>query len=112
MRHSQDLKKRVLQFIADGGSKAEAARRFTVHRSTIFIWVKQPLDHQPRKPGPTGSYKFDRQALRKLVEEQPDLLLKEMAAQFVVTVNTIHHALKQMGISRKKNTDVQTKAEI
>ncbi len=112
MRHSQDLKRRVLQFMADGGSKAEAARRFTVHRSTIFIWLKQPSDHQPKKTGPRNSYKFDREALRQLIEKQPDLLLREMAAQFGVSVNTVHHALKRMRISRKKNTDIQTKTEI
>ena len=102
MRYSQDLKQRVLQFIAAGGSKVEASRHFDVHRSTVFVWVKQPEDHQFKKPGPTGSYKLDRQALRQLIETQPELRLKEMAEKLGVSINTIRHALKQMGIVRKK----------
>ena len=36
MAYSTDLRKRVLDFIEAGGKKAEAARRFSVERSTIY----------------------------------------------------------------------------
>jgi hypothetical protein len=37
-----------------------------------------------------------------MVKKQPDLLLKELVAHFGVSLNTIRHALKCMGFSRKK----------
>ena len=39
MAYSTDLRKRVLDFIENGGKKAEAARRFNVARSTIDRWL-------------------------------------------------------------------------
>ena len=35
MRYSTDLRKRVVDFIKAGGSKAEASRRFSITRATI-----------------------------------------------------------------------------
>ena len=39
MAYSIDLRKRVLDFIHNGGKKAEAARRFSVDRTTIYRWL-------------------------------------------------------------------------
>ena len=52
MAYSTDLRKRVLGFIETGGKKAEAARRFSVNRSTIYRWLaaKDPTARQ--KTGP------------------------------------------------------------
>lgn len=36
MSYGKDLRKRVLDFVAEGGSKAEAARRFRIHPSTVY----------------------------------------------------------------------------
>ena len=36
MAYSLDLRKRVLAFIAAGGSKTQASQRFSVARSTLF----------------------------------------------------------------------------
>ncbi|MDR0234060.1 MAG: transposase, partial [Zoogloeaceae bacterium] len=63
MAYSKDLRRRVLEFVANGGSKAESARRFNVSNSAVFSWLKLPPDHQPGTPGPKGSRKYDREAL-------------------------------------------------
>lgn len=107
MAYSEDLRKRVLSFVARGGSKAEAARCFEVHLRTVFLWLGQGAEHQRGKPGPTTSRKFSRDELATMVKRQPDLLLKELAAHFGVSLNTIRHALIQMGFSRKKNAAVR-----
>jgi transposase len=39
MRCSQDLRKRVIDFVRGGGSKAEAARRFPVSRASGYNWT-------------------------------------------------------------------------
>lgn len=108
MAYSEDLRKRVLSFVARGGSKAEAARCFEIHLRTVFLWLKQGEGHQRSKPGPTTSHKFSRDELAAMVKQQPDLLLKELAAHFHVSLNAIRHALTQMGFSRKKNTAVRS----
>jgi transposase-like protein len=103
MAYSNDLKQRVLEFVAAGGGKSEAARRFSVARSTVFVWLDEPEDHVPGKPGPKTGRKIDRDKLRQAVQEQPDLMLKELARRFDASINGISCSLKAMGMSRKKN---------
>ena len=110
MAYSKDLRTRVLDFIKAGGKKVQAASHFNVCRATVFNWLAQPDDHQPHRPGPKSSYKFDRQQLREEIQQQPDRLLKELAASRGVSVNTISHALKKMGITRKKKRCTTSKA--
>jgi putative transposase len=107
MAYSEDLRQRVLHYVDTGGSKTQAAQLFQVGLRTVHVWQSQGSQHQRGKPGPRGSRKFDRNELAKMVQKQPDLLLKEMAARLGVSINTVHHALKCMGISRKKNTAVR-----
>jgi transposase-like protein len=103
MAYSNDLKQRVLDFVAAGGGKSEAARRFSVARSTVFVWIDEPADHVPGRPGPKAGHKIDRQQLRQAVQAQPDLMLKELAQRFDASVNGISRSLMAMGLSRKKN---------
>lgn len=102
MAYSEDLKQRVLSFVAAGGSKKEAARLFAVARSTVFVWLGQPPDHQRRKPGPRTGHKIDRAKLAQLIEAQPDLLQREMAQLMGVSRNGISRALMAMKVTRKK----------
>jgi transposase len=104
MAYSEDLKRRVLAFVAAGGSKCQAARVFSLGRATIYIWLGQPPDHQRGKPGPKSGHKIDRAKLARLIQQQPDLLLREMAQLMGdVSINGISCALKAMGVTRKKN---------
>ncbi|MCL2022355.1 MAG: IS630 transposase-related protein [Betaproteobacteria bacterium] len=47
MAYSKDFRCLVLDFVANGGSKAEAARRFGISRQSVFDWLKHPPDHKP-----------------------------------------------------------------
>ena len=102
MTYSTDLRTRTLSFIKEGGTKAEAARRFDVARSTIFTWLKQSEQHKAGKPGPKSSWKFDQDALVQEVLLYPDKQLTELASSRGVSTNTIARVLKRMGITRKK----------
>jgi putative transposase len=107
MAYSEDLKQRVLAYIATGGSKSQAARLFSVMRSTVYVWLGQPPDHQKGKPGPKTGHKIDRNKLAELIQEQPDLLQREMAQIMGVSANGISRALMVIGITHKKNTTVR-----
>jgi len=52
MRYSMDGRKRVLDFIQQGGRKAEASRRFQVSRTAIYQWLAAPDPLTYEKPGP------------------------------------------------------------
>ena len=58
MAYSTDLRKSVLDFIETGGRKAEAARRFTVARSTIDKWLnaEDPFARKKNRPQKNESH--------------------------------------------------------
>ena len=104
MAHSTDLRTRVLQFIKNGGSKTEAAKRFSVSRTAIYRWLhaKDPLT--PGKPGPRKPRLLDPTALAEHVKVHPDQTLKEHARHFGVSPACVAYGLKRLGYTRKKNT--------
>jgi transposase len=106
MRCSQDLRKRVIDFVRGGGSKTEAARRFQVSRASVYNWTNAPDGLAYQRPGPKGPRRLDWQALRQEVATHPDRTQQERARQFGVSRHCIWQALQQMKLSRKKNAGV------
>ena len=102
MTYSVDLRQRVVAFVREGGSKAEAARRFDVSRSAVYDWLNretlEPKAHGRRRR------KLDWEALKADVKARPDALLRERAERFDVHHSSIAYALGQMKITVKKNT--------
>lgn len=107
MRCSSDIRDRVLDFVEAGGSKAEAARRFQVSARSVFYWLKQGRDYVVSRPGPRDARKTDRNKLIKIVEAHPDIMLKELSERLEVSINAVHHSLKVLGYTRKKNGTLQ-----
>jgi transposase len=106
MRCSKDIRKRVLAFVASGGSKAEAARRFEVGEASVYRWLK-PGGLEHKRPGPLRAHKLDWEALRRHVEKYDDLTQAERARHFGVSRFCIWNALKKLGLTRKKNDGLQ-----
>ena len=105
MRYSLDLRKRVLDFITDGGNKVSAASRtFQISRRCIYNWLnaEDPLAY--KKPGPQGSRSLDAAALKQHVADFPDATQKERATHFGVSKHCIWYTLKKLNITRKKNS--------
>lgn len=94
-----------MAYALSGGSKAEAARRYGVSRGCVFAWLKRDRLAGDR-PGPRCAHKVDMDALRQAVDHEPDVMGKELAAQFGVRPSTICYALKRLKISRKKNMGI------
>jgi len=110
MAHSIDLRARVVAYVRGGGSKAEAARRFSVGRSQVYAWLQRGDKLAAQKPGPKGAHKLPAEQLARAVQAQPDLCLHELARQFGVCVSTVHYGLKRLRITRKKNFSVHGKS--
>lgn len=106
MPYSIDLRERVVAFCREGGGKTEAARRFGIHRLTVYNWL-EAKSLEPKPPPKRRKRKLDWEALRKDVERRPDRMLKERAEAFGVAVNAIWYALQEMKISNKKNLSVR-----
>lgn len=93
-----DLRERVISFVKEGGSRAEAARRFKVGLRTIYYWQHKEAS---AKPGPKAP-RINTQALAKAAKARPDALLDELAAEFGVHPATIWRRLRALGLTQKK----------
>ena len=102
MAYSTDLRKRVLDFINEGGSKAAAERTFSVSRRTIYNWLEAEDALAYQKPGPKGPRHIDYDALQQHVADFPDSTLAERAEHFGVSKYGIFYALSKLNITRKK----------
>jgi transposase len=107
MSYSSDLRKSVLDFLNNGGSKAEASRIYGVSRTSLYNWLaaEDPLTCQ--KPGPRGPHRLDYDALKQHVADFPDNTLAERAKHFGVSQHGIFYALTKLNITRKKNANLQ-----
>jgi len=107
MTYSLDLRQRVVDFVKNGGSKAEASRAYKISEWCVYDWC-QRTELKPQKPPQRRKRKLDWEALRIHVQEYPDALLRERAEHFGVKINAIWYACQQMKLTRKKNTTLQT----
>ena len=106
MRCSSDLRQRVVDFVRNGGSKAEAARRFTVGEASVYRWLK-PGGVAYKRPGPRRSHKLDWEHVRRHVEAHPDRTQAERARHFQVSRHCIWYALQRLQVTHKKKDRVQ-----
>lgn len=102
MRCSAALRKRVVEFV-QGGSTAEAARRFKVGEASVYHWLKSGRS-QHQWPGPKNSRELDREDLLCHVEKYDDMTQRERAHHLRVPRYCIWKALQKMGVTRKKMT--------
>lgn len=103
MTYSSDMRRAVLAFIEEGGSKTEACKIFKISRTSLYRWLNSPT--LERKTGFTRRRKIDATALRAHVKAHPQMYLRERAAHFGVAVNTMHYALKRLKIVKKTKGD-------
>ena len=108
MTYSLDLRKRVVDFVKNGGSKAEASRVCNVSIWCVYDWCKRK-ELAPKQLPKRRNRKLDWEELRRHVQEYPDALLRERAEYFGVNINAIWYACQQMKLTYKKNAALQAK---
>ena len=94
----------MVNFVRSGGSKAEAARRYEVSEATVYSWLNRP-DLRPTV-GKRRRRKLDWPAVAAHVKQYPEARLIDRAEHFGVTISSMHYALKQMKITRKKRAKI------
>jgi len=99
MTFSLDLRERVINFVLSGGSKAEAARRFSVSRKTVYDWLKR--DDLSSKAHGMRHRKIDKAELHAFIKAHPHMLLRELAVHFDVAISSLSRCLAKMNIVKK-----------
>ncbi len=111
--YSQDLRERVIGFMALGGSAREAATRFDVSVSSASRWAQRWRAEGHARPRAMGGDRRSRLSehrarVLQLVAQQPDMTLQEirsaLAASCAITVglSTVHRFLAAQNLTRKK----------
>ena len=101
MSYSVDLRERAVGYVRGGGGLTQAARLFQISRTTLYRWLGAP-DLHPR-PAKARRRKLDKASLSAHVRDFPEALLRERAAHFGVTINSIWVALKKLAITKKND---------
>jgi putative transposase len=91
------LRKRVVDYVENGGRIAQAAVLFKVESSTLYRWFGR-ADLQAKKVKKRKK-KLDLQALEKDVKENLDARLIDRAKKFGTRPSAICYALKEMKIT-------------
>jgi transposase len=111
--YSQDLRERVIGFMALGGSARAASTRFEVSISSAVRWAQRWRAEGHARPRAMGGDRRSRLGehgarVLQLIAQQPDLTLQEirnaLAASCGITVglSTVHRFLGAHNLTRKK----------
>lgn len=112
MTYSTDLRKCVLKYLEDGGSKAEAVKIFGISLRTIWNWIaRQKEGNIDPKVKISTPRKIDNDRLMTYIRSNPDAYLREIAEEFCVTIPAVFYACKRLNITFKKNP-LHTKKEV
>jgi transposase len=111
--YSQDLRQRVIGFIALGGSARAAATRFDVSVSSATRWAQRWRAEGHARPRAMGGDRRSRLGehrarVLQLVARQPDLTLQEIRGALAVScgitvgLSTVHRFLRAHNVTLKK----------
>ena len=111
--YSQDLRQRVIGFMALGGSARAAAARFDVSVSSATCWAQRWRAEGHARPRAMGGDRRSRlrehgTRVLQLVAQQPDLTLQEIRSALAVScgitvgLSTVHRFLRAHNVTLKK----------
>jgi transposase len=111
--YSQDLRQRVIGFMALGGSARAAATRFDVSVSSATRWAQRWRAEGHARPRAMGGDRRCRLSehsakVLQMVAQQPDLTLREIRSALAVScgitvgLSTVHRFLRAHNVTLKK----------
>jgi transposase len=103
MAYSLDFRKRAMALRAEGWSVKKISITLGVGTNTINDWSRREQTGNLAVFYPkTRRRKIDDDALKQAVKDNPEVYLQELSELFGVTETGIYHAMKRLGITRKK----------
>jgi transposase len=115
MRYGNELRKKVSKMLKDNVPRKTISKLLNIGTSTLSLWKKlhqegKLLENETWKRGPKCT--IDKEQLRQLVLEKPDLYLSELEEIFGISDSRLSVLLKEMGLNlkkRSKSTEKQIK---
>lgn len=103
--YSEDLRKKVINYIEKGNSQRAAAKIFDIHKNTISRWkVRKRKEGTILAKARVGfKSKVDKQKLEEFVKSNPNVKLRDIGKEFGITGSQAGRILKKLGFSYKKN---------
>ncbi len=102
--YALDLRERVVKFVPGGGSKAEAARRFDLARSSVYRYLDAANIGTLAPKQSWGHWrKLDPDKLQAHVRIHSEATLKELQTVFGVSHHALWVRLRQLGFTLKKS---------
>ena len=113
---SEDIRSRVVEFVEDGGTRREAARKFRISPSSAVRFVSQWRRERSLKAKPQGGDRRRKLArwrneIVAIVEDKPDITMPELAAvmaeqhKLSIAPASLSRFLCRLGYTYKKNAD-------
>jgi transposase len=104
MAYGIDYRKRAVELLGEGQSCQAVSEILGIDRKTLYSWKKRNEAGclGTSYPAKRGAYRIDEAALKAHLEEHPDAYLAELAVIAGGSTHGVRHALKRMGIRRKK----------
>jgi putative transposase len=105
-RYSNDLRKKVIEYIKLGNSKQNAIKIFNISRDTLFKWIKLDIENKLFEidKSPRGrKSRVDIIELEKYLQQHPDVYYIELAKIFNISKSQIHNIVTKLGYRNKKN---------
>src|SRR5579863_633917 len=105
--YTKDLRERVVKFIQAGGTRAEAARRFSLGERSVYRYLAAAkTDTLAPKTTWGGWRKLDPAKLAAHVQQHPDATLHEIKDALGVSHNAVWVRLRQLGYALKKTREI------
>jgi transposase len=104
MAYGIDYRKRAIELLAEGQSCQAVSEILGIDRKTLYNWKNRNEAGclGTSYPAKRGAYRIDEAELKAHLEEHPDAYLAELAGIAGGSTHGVRHALKRLGISRKK----------
>ena len=102
--YHEDLRIRVIKYLAQGNGYKEASKVFELSISAIGRWNRcyKKVGHCKAKINPGAKRKIDLVQLEAYIQSNSDITLKKVAIKFNLSMWTIAFWLKKLGFSYKK----------
>jgi transposase len=107
--YSEDLRMCVVKYFEEVNDVDEVVRLYGISRNSIYLWRSQyrKLGHIKKKIPRPPVRKLNYEELDKFIQENPDMMQKDVAKLFGVVNSTMSDAFKRLGYCKKKDYNLQ-----
>ena len=102
--YSEDLRKKVINYLCQGKSQKEASEIFGIHRNTISRWSTRYRKEgsYTARPRLGRKSKLSYREIELFVQNNPDTKLSNIGNKFAISAWHACRVLKKIGFSYKK----------